>query len=62
MPAEPACPVCGNVEWEESTQQFALRESDPRIIHGGGTVVTAFFCLRCGFVRLHRSVASPTDS
>lgn len=59
MPSEPtACPVCENADWEEVAQQFVLRESDPRFIHGGGMDVTAFFCTRCGFVRLHRSVAS----
>jgi predicted nucleic-acid-binding Zn-ribbon protein len=59
MNESPSCPLCGNAEWEEAQQQFVLREADPRIIHGGGTDVSAFFCTRCGFVRLHRAAVTP---
>lgn len=50
----PACPICGHTEWDEDREPYALRQADPRILQGGGVVVTAYFCARCDYIRLHR--------
>jgi hypothetical protein len=49
-----ACPFCGASEWRHGDHLLALRKhGDLHQIRGGGELVAAYFCLGCGFVRLH---------
>jgi hypothetical protein len=52
--ASPACPFCGATEWRHGDHLLALRKhGDVHQIRGGGELVAAYFCLGCGFARLH---------